>query len=643
MCGIAGLIERPARSGQDELRERALVMARALRHRGPDKQGVWADGPTGVALGHARLSILDLSPLGDQPMQSMDGRYVLSFNGEIYNFRQLKDELEKLGHRFRGTSDTEVMLAAFLQWGPRDVLARLDGMFAFALWDRERRELWLARDRFGEKPLYYGWHREMFVFGSELKALKALPGFSAEIDREAVDRYMRFACVPAPGCIYRGFRKLPPGNFLVLQNGEGGLPEPRPYWRLRELAQKQRQSPFAGSDQDAIDELDRLLRQAVRGRMVSDVPLGAFLSGGIDSSLIVALMQAQSGEPIRTFTVGFDEKDYNEADQARAVAKHLGTHHSEQIMRAEEGMKALEQMPRIYDEPFSDPSEVATYLVAQHARRHVTVCLSGDAGDELFAGYHRHFRGQSLWNRMRRLPPGLRRIAAAGLSGVPSATWKSAGRLTGNAKPAIFADQVRKFIDVLPARSHAELYQKLVQHQRGPEGLVLGVPEFRSSAERIDESQELGSVMAEFQYLDATTYLPDDILTKVDRATMAVSLEARVPFLAPEVVAFAWSLPDAMKIRDGQGKWILRRLLERYLPSELILKPKAGFRVPIGEWLRGPLRGWCEELLDERKLREQGFLNPAVVRDLWSEHLSGKRDREFILWGILMFQAWLAG
>jgi asparagine synthase (glutamine-hydrolysing) len=646
MCGIAGLIgPRAALADAAGLKALALKMAQAIRHRGPDRQGSWADADSGVALGHARLSILDLSELGDQPMLSSSGRYAISFNGEIYNFRALRAELEPKGYVFRGGSDTEVMLAALEEWGPEKALGRFDGMFAFALWDREERSLWLARDALGEKPLYYGVAGKTLVFGSELKALRAHPGFEAEIDRDSLSLYFRYACVPAPRSIYRGVRKLPPGCYLVLRPGQERWPEAQPYWRLARAIDQARAEPFRGSESDAVERLGALLEEAVVARMVSDVPLGAFLSGGVDSSLIAALMQKRSSRPVRTFTIGFEDRDYNESDQARAVAKHIGASHSESILTAAEGQRALEEMPRVYDEPFSDPSGLATYLVARHARQSVTVCLSGDAGDEFFAGYHRHFRGAGAWKGMRRVPLPFRRAAGEGLARLPPSAWKLLARLKPGTKPAIFADQMRKLADVMPASSHRDLYLRLLAHQRPPSELVLGagavdwsVGEFAGAGPSFGTSE----VMEEFQYLDSIAYLPDDILTKVDRASMAVGLEARVPFLAPEAIAFAWSLPREMKARDGQGKWILRKLLEKYLPSELILRPKSGFRVPIGQWLRGPLRAWCESSLDEGTLRRQGYLDVARVRALWQGHLSGKQDREFVLWSLLMFQAWLA-
>jgi asparagine synthase (glutamine-hydrolysing) len=645
MCGITGLLERAGGAlGGAELEARARAMAARLAHRGPDAGGGWSDPAAGVALGHRRLSILDLSPLGAQPMASGSGRYVATFNGEIYNFGELRERLEAKGHRFRGRSDTEVMLAAFEQWGMEQGLKELDGMFALGVWDRELRELWLARDRLGEKPLYYGWCGGALVFGSELKALMAHPAWEGRIDRAALSLYFRYNCIPAPYSVFEGVRKLPAGTWFRLgaEARPGELPEPQAYWSLREEARASLAAPFRGSVEDAEQELERVLQRAVARRMVADVPLGAFLSGGIDSSLVVALMRKATSRAVRTFTIGFAEQGFDEAAQAARVARHLGTEHTEARLSPEEALKVVPELPRFYDEPFSDSSQVATLLVARHARRHVTVCLSGDGGDEFFAGYHRHFLGPRLWRAIRGIPAPLRAGAAGALRGVPAPAWARLGGWLGRS-PQHFAAQARKLIEALPARGPGELYLSLVSHTRDPAAMVPGAHEPPTLATQDGwDATGLGGTAACFQYLDAMTYLPDDILTKVDRATMAVSLEARVPFLAPEVIRFAWSLPESFKVREGQGKWLLRRVLARHLPPELILKPKSGFAVPIGPWLRGPLKDWAAALLEERALKAEGYLDAHRVRRLWDEHQGGARNREYELWDVLMFQAWLA-
>lgn len=642
MCGIAGLLERGGNTPAQELELRAGRMAAQLRLRGPDAQGSWVDERSGLAFSHRRLSILELSPLGAQPMVSGSGRFVVTFNGEIYNFMELRRELEQKGHVFRGRSDTEVLLAAVEELGIQRALSSFDGMFAFGIWDREKRELTLARDRLGEKPLYYGWCENTFLFGSELKALRAHPAWRGTIDRAALSLYFRYNCIPAPYSIYEGIRKLPAGHWIKLgpDSPPGAMPEPKAYWRLETLIEQARSEPFAGSIEEGVSELERVLLRSVRSRMVSDVPIGAFLSGGIDSSLVTALMQRQASEPVRTFTIGFVESDFDEAAMACRIANHLGTRHSEHRLSPEEAMALVPELPLHYDEPFADSSQIATLLVARHARKQVAVCLSGDGGDELFAGYHRHFLGSRIWSTLKHLPGFARDGAARALNGVPAPVWSRVGGALGS-PPAIFADRVRKLISILPSRDARELYLTLVSHAHDPGALVLGAQEPETLPRGSARLPAWGSTVADFQYLDTMTYLPDDILTKVDRATMAVSLEARVPFLSLDLLRFAWSLPDSFKLSHGGGKWILRKLLERYLPPELILRPKSGFAVPIGSWLRGPLRDWAQGALSEQRICAEGFLEPGYVRVLWKEHQSGLRNRQDELWGVLMFQAWL--
>ena len=645
-------------------------MTDRLFHRGPDDGGAWIDESAGIALGHRRLSILDLSPQGHQPMASASGRYVIAFNGEIYNHGALRRELEaglafasenlegRTGPsassparqepvKWRGHSDTEVMLAAFEHWGVRESLARFNGMFAFALWDRRERMLHLARDRFGEKPLYYGWMGKTFLFGSELKALKAHPAWRGEIDRAALALYMRHNCIPAPYSIYQGVRKLLPAHKLSLEldRGREQTPEVCRYWSARELAEAGMRQPFSGDDGQAVAALDRLLRDAVVLRMEADVPLGALLSGGIDSSTVVALMQAQSKRPVKTFSIGFHEAAYNEAEQAKAVARHLGTEHTELYVTAEEARAVIPRLPEIYDEPFADSSQIPTFLVSQMTRRHVSVALSGDAGDELFGGYNRHFWGQSLWSKFGWMPKPMRAALAYGLTGVAPQSWDRILSLLGPALPSrlraqLPGDKLHKLAAVLASASAEEMYRGLVSHWE-PGSVVLGASEPPTLLTDRAQWAQLPDFAQSMMFLDLASYLPDDILAKVDRASMAVSLEARVPFLDHRVAEFAWHLPLVMKIRNGQGKWILRQVLYNYVPRALMERPKMGFAVPLDAWLRGPLRDWAESLLDESRLRQEGYFDPVPIRRKWAEHLCGQRNWQSHLWDVLMFQAWL--
>ena len=646
MCGISGFLDTSRRRGTEELRDIVLGMANTLRHRGPDDFGAWVDAATGIALGHRRLSILDLSPLGHQPMHSASGRYALSFNGEIYNFRALRSELEDLGHTFRGHSDTEVMLACFSQWGVHQAVKRFNGMFAFALWDREERLLHLARDRFGEKPLHYGWLGKTFVFASELKAVRAHPDFEADIDRDVLALYFRYGYIPAPYSIYRGVSKVLPGTVLTIAPETGSHPTVTPYWSVRAVAEQGSANPFTGTETEAVARLDELLRDAVKLRMEADVPLGAFLSGGVDSSTIVALMQAQSAEPVRTFSIGFHEAAYNEAPYAKAVATHLGTTHTELYVTPEEAMAVIPRIPTLYDEPFGDPSQIPTFLVSQLARRDVTVSLSGDAGDELFAGYATYFWGLRTWRLIGWMPRSLRALSAGGLTTLSPASWESLFRTIEPICPKRLRGQnvglrLKKLADLLSADCAETLIRGLVTHWDTPGSLVVGASEPPTPLTDRTQWANLPDLLQRMMYTDAIMYLPDDILVKVDRASMGVSLEARVPLLDHRVAEFAWQLPVSMKIRDGRGKWILRQLLSQYVPTALIDRPKMGFGVPIGTWLRGPLKEWAETLLDEKRLKDQGLLNPDLIRDKWGEHLSGKVNWKDSLWIALMFQAWL--
>lgn len=646
MCGIAGFY-RPGGIDPEQARGALERMSATLRHRGPDSGGAWLDAEAGIALGHRRLSILDLSACGHQPMTSACGRYVVSFNGEIYNFGDLQSQLAGLGHPFRGHSDTEVLLAAVREWGLRGALDRFNGMFAFALWDRCERTLALARDRVGEKPLYCGWMDGTLLFGSELKALRAYPGFRAEIDRGALALFLRHNYVPAPHSIFLGINKLLPGTYLVLGGASASRDiEPVPYWSARDVAERGAQDPFDGTAEEAVSQLDALLRDAVGLRMVADVPLGAFLSGGIDSSLVVALMQAGSATPVETFTIGFQEGEYNEAEHAKAVARHLGTHHTELYVTPEQALGVIPLLPALYDEPFSDSSQIPTYLVSALARKHVTVSLSGDGGDELFGGYNRYLWASEIWKRIAWLPAGVRRALARQLAGSSSRRWNRALRFIPGVPRQIngksIGERIHQIAEILGVTGAQEIYLRLVSHWRHSQGVVLEGKELPTVL--TDRSRWAGvpEFLQEMMYWDLVSYLPDDILVKVDRASMGVSLEARVPLLDHRVVEFAWRLPSSLKVRDGEGKWLLRQVLHQYVPRELIDRPKMGFGVPIGSWLRGPLREWADALLDEELLRQQGYFDATMVRRTWEEHLSGEHHRHYDLWDVLMFQAWLS-
>ncbi|MDP2430935.1 MAG: asparagine synthase (glutamine-hydrolyzing) [Pseudomonadota bacterium] len=639
MCGIAGFI---GASGHP--RDAATRMALALTHRGPDDSDSWVDGD--LALAHRRLSILDLSTAARQPMHSACGRYVVVFNGEIYNWQDLRSDLERAGQApaWRGHSDTEVLLAAFAAWGVETTLARTRGMFALALWDRETRSLVLARDRIGEKPLYYGNVGGCFAFASELKALRELPTARFQTDPGALALMLRYGYVPAPYSIYRGIFKLPPGCLLRVA-ADGAFEAPEPWWRLEEVVRNGVATELALSDAAAVDALETLLGAAVGEQMVADVPLGALLSGGLDSSTVVALMQAQSARPVRTFTIGFAEGEYDEAKHAKAVARHLGTEHTELHVTPQQAREIIPHLPDIYDEPFADASQIPTALVCALTRRHVKVCLSGDAGDELFSGYNRYFLATSLWRRLGRLPPGVRRVLAGGLSTLSATAWNS---IFGTLSPLLPShlrlsnpgDKLHKLAEVMGACSQESLYRDLVSQWRGPLPLLDAnePPTLVADTDRWPAAPNFaGRMMA----VDTLTYLPDDILVKVDRAAMAASLETRVPFLDERVIAFAWRLPFHQKARDGQGKWLLRQLLYRHVPRELVERPKQGFGVPIEHWLRGPLREWAEDLLSPTALAADGLLDPAPIRAMWQRHLSGQ-NVQYALWTVLMYQAWRA-
>jgi asparagine synthase (glutamine-hydrolysing) len=677
MCGLTGFVGKPERYGLAEI---ARQMANAMDHRGPDDVGAWEDAAAGLALGHRRLAIVDLSVTGHQPMHSASGRWVLAFNGEIYNHMALRAELEAMGYYspeglamtkrmvWRGHSDTETLLAGFEHFGVEATLQRCVGMFAVALWDRQSCTLTLARDRFGEKPLYYGWVGRglgrALVFGSELKALKAYPGFDAPVCREALAQYLRFMYVPAPRSIYHGIYKLEPGCLLTVQGsprfdapaqplrpGEnyGGISLQR-WWSLAGAVESGSRVPLA-NEAEALGLLEQKLTEAVSLQSLADVPLGAFLSGGVDSSTIVALMQRQSSRPVKTFTIGFDEAGFDESPHALAVARHLGTEHHEMRVSAQMAQDVIPRLPWMYDEPFADSSQIPTHLVCQAAREHVKVALSGDAGDELFGGYNRYFWGPKIWSKVAWLPLPVRQAMGKLMTSIPIGAWdtlvKPFGAVSGLDGVSRLGDKMHKLGGRMQTvRTMDDLYRSLVSEWQDPAALVRSA-DGSSVLEPycgLDDPLPLHGVHdapLRMMFRDAITYLPDDILCKVDRAAMATSLETRVPFLDHRVVELAWSLPLHMKIRGNVGKWALRQVLYKHVPKELIERPKAGFGIPIGQWLRGPLRDWAESLISEGRLSAEGYLQPALIRQVWAEHLNGRRDHTAKLWSVLMFQAWL--
>jgi asparagine synthase (glutamine-hydrolysing) len=638
MCGIAGFVGAASGAAGSNVDGVALSMAASLEHRGPDDQGIWVDPQCGTALVHRRLSIIDLSPAGHQPMVSADERFIISYNGEVYSYQPIAAELAARGHKFRGHSDTEVILESFAANGIEATIRRMIGMFAIALWDRRERTLTLMRDRLGIKPLYWAKFGNLFVFGSELKALRACPGWTPRVDRNAVAAFMRHNYIPAPHTIYEGVHKLEPGTILTLPwQSEAKISR---YWDARAVARDGMLRPIEGADAELTEQLETLLRDAVGRRMIADVPLGAFLSGGIDSSTVVALMQAAHSGTVKTFSIGFDIPGYNEAPHAAAVARHLGTEHTELTVTSDQALDVIPRLPEWYDEPFADSSQISTYLVSAMTRKHVTVALSGDGGDELFAGYNRYQLTQRFWQTLSLMPRPLRQGAAAALTAVRPDRWTSLlSRLPSRLRPSQAGDKVHKVAAVLKLPSADAVYRRLVSHWE-PSEIMLGATEPPSllDDEKLDE--EFPDLLSRMQFLDLVTYLPDDILTKVDRASMAVALEARVPLIDHRVVEFSWRLPREAKVRNGTSKWILRQVLYRHVPPQLIERPKMGFGIPLGEWLRGPLRDWAEALLNENRLREAGLLDHAMVRRYWQEHIDGRRNWQYLLWDVLMLEAW---
>lgn len=661
MCGFTGSL---CLNSNNNIEEITRNMTETIHHRGPDNAGVWVDNSVGLALGHRRLSIVDLSPAGHQPMESAGGRYVLVFNGEIYNHFVLRKELEVVSRQsivWRGYSDTETLLGCFEAWGVEETLNRTVGMFAIALWDKEERKLYLARDRMGEKPLYYGWvagasNASTFVFGSELKALKAYPRFDNAISRDALSLYLQYNYVPTPHSIYENIYKLEPGCCLSLTAAAAvtplsvapvvdaeydGLTLHR-WWSLADAVKDGSKYSIQNED-DAIEGLDTRLRDSIRLQSIADVPLGAFLSGGIDSSAIVALMQSEAVSPVKTFTIGFAESEHNEAVYAKEVARHLGTEHTELYLSSNDALEVIPRLPELYDEPFADSSQIPTFLVSQMAKQHVTVALSGDGGDELFGGYNRYLWSRRLWDKFSWLPFAARSALGRLLLSQPAGRIDHLAqflfRFVSRDGVSLLGVKVHKVAELLlHARNLDDLYRSVISTWNSPLPVAAGHADL---FDRLSEVPDFNSAEERMMYLDSMSYLPDDILCKVDRAAMGVGLETRVPFLDHRVVEYAWQLPLSMKIKDGQGKWLLRQLLYQHVPKELIERPKQGFGIPLAEWLRGPLRDWAEALLDEQRLKQEGYFDPEPIRYKWNQHLAGKGNWQHHLWSVLMFQAWL--
>ncbi|WP_371363036.1 Asparagine synthetase [glutamine-hydrolyzing] 1 [Sporomusa rhizae] len=642
MCGIAGFIDCGHRIDNNDLSSIIQSMNDKLLHRGPDTSGYWIDREIGLALGHRRLSIIDLSPEGNQPMKSSSGRYIIVFNGEIYNYQDLRKELEVLGHQFNGNSDTEIMLSSIEQWGIEKAIKSFTGMFAFALWDRAERILYLGRDRLGEKPLYYCIMGQTVMFASELKSLKCHPHFKPEIDKDVLALYFRHNYIPSPYSIYTGVYKLNPGSILSFKpESQAYFNSPQVYWSTKSIIDSDMNKWKNFTENELIDELENLLTKAVQGQMVADVPVGAFLSGGIDSTTIVAIMQAVSSRPVKTFSIGFHEDSYNEANHAKEIANYLSTDHTELYITHEDIIDVIPRIPRIYDEPFSDPSQLPTFLVAQLARKHVTVCLSGDGGDELFGGYSRYMTAQKIWGKVGWIPCNVRKVFRSALLAGSGLVYPSSCVPISNALRKISPSRIGTIAELLASENPEALYRGLISHIKRPNMMFVNKvqePEtvFSNPTTWIKEDSFLTKMM----YFDLNTYLPDDILVKVDRACMANSLESRIPLLDRNVVEFACKLPVSLKVRDEQGKWILRQVLYKYVPERLVNRPKKGFGIPIGMWLKGPLREWAEYLLDNKRIAEDGLFDVDFLSKVWQEHKTGKDDWSRLLWVVLMYQAW---
>lgn len=647
VCGIAGFLLRSPALAADAAASHVRPMLEAIRHRGPDDEGFWYDGRAGIMLGHRRLSIVDLSPAGHQPMLSADGRYALVLNGEIYNHADLRRA--HADYPFRGHSDTEVALAVMQARGIGAALERFVGMFAFAIWDRRERALTLVRDRLGEKPLYYGWVGDRFLFGSELKALRANPVWQGEIDRDAIGLLLQYTYIPGPWTIYREIRKLEPGHLLTVRADDRRTPASESYWSARETVMrgKAMQGSHSREPKAAVDALEALLKETIARQMIADVPLGAFLSGGVDSSVVVALMQAQSARKVRTFSIGFHEDGYNEAHEAKRVAAHLGTEHTELYVTPAEARAVIPRLPELYDEPFADSSQIPTFLVSQLARSSVTVALSGDGGDELFAGYSRYARGRALWTPAARGGLGVRKAMARAMSAFSPRAINAFARALGPLlPPAVRGRDIgnawQRRALLCRGDSPQDVYRPLITLWQEPREIVRGSTGPDLFARFSATLNALPDITEYMTFFDLVTYLPDDILTKVDRASMGVSLEVRVPFLDHRIVEFAWSLPVALKVVDDAGKWILRQVLYRHCPPALVDRPKMGFGVPIDRWLRSELREWAEDLLAPERLKREAFFEPEPIRRKWQAHLAGEGDWHYVLWPVLMFQAWYA-
>ncbi len=639
MCGLAGLYTFEPRPDRGALHAIIQDMTAALRTRGPDSGDVWQDPNKPLALGHRRLSIIDLSEAGHQPMESASSRYMVVYNGEIYNFKALKSELEGHDFKFRGGSDTEVLLAAIEHWGFDEAVKKLNGMFAIAVWDRTKEALFFARDRMGKKPLYIGWAGSTLVFGSELKALTAHPDFGRNVNRSSVCAFMRFGYVPAPLCIYDQVWQLPAGTTMaldmyLLRGGQDLKPLIAPYWSHKDALIAARANAIENTE-SAVDDFENLLSECVSDRMISDVPLGAFLSGGIDSSTIVALMQKQSDVPVKTYSIGFNAAGYNEAEHAKEIAAHLGTDHHELYVDASDALDVVAQLPHLYDEPFADTSAIPTYLVSKFAREEVTVALSGDGGDEMLGGYNRHISGPKAWKTVQGIPPNLRGPFAQMIQSISTKMWD---RL--RSKRPQFGAHMHKFAELLNKQRESDVYLSLVSTWQKPKEIVLDGKE--EMIPLVDPAMQIDdlSFAENMMYWDALSYLNGDILTKVDRASMAASLEARAPLLDKRIYDYAWRLPMDAKIKDGKGKWLLRQVLKKHVPEDMFERPKQGFSVPIADWLRGDLKDWAEDLLNERTLRDQGFFRYMDIRKMWSEHQKGRGNHAQKLWTVLMFQSW---